>query len=191
MIPELRLDEEHRYWLGEKRIPGVTEILDACGLISEFAKSETAALWGSLVHKACALLLLGKLDWSSVDPRILGKVLAYQKFLEENPVEPIEVETAHYHKDYLYAGTPDALVKHKKLGQFLYDLKTGAPLKYHAWQTAGYAGFFPGLIKRATLFLYDDERYNLRFHNNGADWKQFISALNVCRMKEQVNGNHH
>ena len=177
-------DDVHIYKLGGKKLWGVTEVLDQCGLISEFAKSETAALRGSLVHRACHFLLLGKLDWSSVDPRILGYVLAYQKFLEENPVEPVEVEACHYHGDYLYAGTLDALVKHQKLGLFLYDLKTGSPAKYHAIQKAAYAGFFPGLIKRATLFLSDDERYNLRFHNDRSDWPDFISCLNVVRLRE-------
>ena len=183
--PELIFEEvSHAYRLGGKVLPSVTQILDAVGLISDFAKSETAALRGSLVHRACHFLLLGNLDWSTVDSRILGYVLAYQKFLEENPVEPVEVEACHYHKDYLYAGTLDALVRHKKLGLFLYDLKTGSPAKYHGLQTAAYAGFFHGLIKRATLFLYDDENYNLRFHNDRTDWPSFISCLNVYRLKE-------
>ena len=185
--PELTFKaEDHSYWLGLRRVPSVTQILDEMGIISSFAKSETAAFRGSLVHKACHLLLLGKLDWSTVDPRILGKVLAYQKFLDENPVEPIELEQMHLHKDYLYAGTLDALVNHRKLGRFLYDLKTGSPAKYHALQTAAYAGFSPGLMRRATLFLYDNERYNLRFHNDRTDWSDFISCVNVYRLKEAM-----
>lgn len=178
------IEESHEYWLGSIKLPGVTSILDSVGLISDFAKSETAALRGSLVHKACHYLAEGRLSWASVDPRIVGCVLGYQKFLDENLIEPIEFEQSHYHPDFHYAGTLDALVKHPKLGKFLYDIKTGGPAKYHALQTAAYAGFFPGLIKRATLFLYDDGTYNLRFHNDRTDWPSFISALNIFRLKE-------
>ena len=185
--PKFAFDEAtHIYRLGGKVLSSVTQILDGVGLISDFAKSETAALRGSLIHKACHYLAEGKLDWSSVDARILGYVLAYQKFLNENMIQPIELEQKYYHKDYLYAGTLDALAKHPKLGTFLYDLKTGSPAKYHGLQTAAYAGFFPGLIKRATLFLYDDETYNLRFHNDRTDWPDFISCLNVYRLKEAI-----
>ncbi len=183
--PKFTFDEvTHTYCLGGKKLPSVTQILDTVGLISSFAKSETAALRGSLVHKACHYLAEGKLDWASVDARILGYVLAYQKFLDETRFEPEILECSQYHRDYLYAGTPDAVGKHIKMGRYLYDIKTGSPAKYHGLQTAAYAGFFPGLIKRATLFLYDDETYNLRFHNDRTDWPDFISCLNVFRLKE-------
>ena len=182
--PKLALDDEHRYWLGKQRIPGVSEILDSLGLIPSFAKSEAAALRGTIVHRACHLLVLGKLDWSTVDPRILGRVLAYERFLKETGFEPELLEHMTWHKDFLYAGTLDALGRTLKFKKFLFDIKTGGPLKYHALQTAAYAGFFPGLLPRATLFLQEDERYHLKFHNDRSDWGAWVSCVNVYRLKE-------
>src|SRR3990167_728594 len=127
--PELTLDEEHVYRKRGVVVTGVTTVLDSCGLISDFAKSENAALRGSLVHKACYYLAMGQLDWNSVDERIVGFVLAYKKFLDEVPNEPIELEQGHLHREYLYAGTLDALVESRKYRRFLYDIKTGSPAK--------------------------------------------------------------
>lgn len=190
MSQKFSFDEAtHTYSLGGQKIPSVTEILDSCGLISEFAKSEQKRLYGSYIHKACHLLAQKRLEWSTVDPRIIGKVLAYDRFLTDNRIDGIEFETPHYHKDYLYGGTLDALVRHQTLGIFLYDIKTGDPVPYHALQTAAYSHFFEHKIKRGALFLYDDEKYSLRFHDDRADWGNFLACLAVFRLKESYGTN--
>lgn len=177
-------ESDHTYWLGSERIPGVSDILDAHGLISLFAKNDQAALRGTYVHKACHLLAQRKLDWDSVDERLLGYVKAYDNFLTDTGFEPEELEQEHFHELLRYCGTPDAIGRHRSLGRFLYDIKSGAPARYHALQTAAYGGFFQGQLKRATLFLSAEGRYNLRFHNDRTDWNQFVSCLNVLRLPD-------
>jgi len=185
--PELTFNEDaHTYYLGKQRIPGVTEILDSLGLIPHFAKNEAAALRGTIVHKACHYLALGKLDWSTVDPRLIGRVLAYERFLKEHQFEPELLEWRGWNRDYLYAGTLDLKGKMKR-GKIIADIKTGAPLKYHKLQTAAYAGFFPGHVPRATLFLYDDEQYKLQFHHDRTDWANFLSCLFVFKIRQENN----
>jgi hypothetical protein len=137
------------------------------------------------VHKACQLLALGQLDFSSIDIRIMGYVLAYQKFLDETGFVPEELEAARHHPLLDYCGTLDAIGQHRKLGRFLYDIKTGGPLRYHALQTAAYAGFFEHAApRRATLFLQNDASYYLKFHDDRADWPNWVSCLNVMRLKQ-------
>ena len=181
--PQLTLDENHVYHLGKQKIPGVTEILDYHGLIPSFAKNEAAALRGTVVHRACHLLALGTLDWSTVDPQILGRVLAYERFLRETGFEPELLEWMSWHRDYLYAGTLDAKGKIRE-EKLLFDIKTGGPLKYHKYQTAAYEGLCPGHTRRYTLFLHDDERYDLKPHNDRTDWNDWLSCVNVYRLRQ-------
>jgi hypothetical protein len=186
----IHLDENHVYWVDGRRKVGVSEVLDYHGLIPQFAKDDNAALRGTLVHKGCHLMAQGKLDFASIDMRIMGKVLAYARFLEETRFIPEELEAMHHQEDLDYCGTVDAIGEHRKLGRFLYDIKTGSALKYHRLQVAAYSGFYterPGRplpLRRATLFLRDDETYSLKFHDDPADWANWVSCLNVMRLKE-------
>jgi hypothetical protein len=187
----IHLDENHVYWVDGRQKPGVSSVLDYHGLIPQYAKDDNAALRGTLVHKACHLMAQGKLDFASIDMRIMGKVLAYARFLEETGFIPEELEAMHHQEDLDYCGTVDAFGYHRKLGPFIYDIKTGSPLKYHKLQVAAYGGFYQKLaerqsyfFKRATLFLRDDETYSLKFHDDPTDWNMWVSALNCMRLKE-------
>ena len=185
MDDELLFDENsHIYRLGSEIIPNVTSILDAHGLISAFAKDESAALRGSYVHKACYLLARRSLDWHSIDERILGYVRAYEKFLKDTDFSPSQLEARHFHKGYRYCGTLDAFGKSRGIPRLLFDIKTGVPARYHALQTSAYAAFFAEGVGRATLFLHEDGRYNLRFHKDRTDWNEFLSCLNVLRLPD-------
>lgn len=63
-------------------VPNVTTILKDMGLISEFAmQSEHARERGTMVHIAGALLP-DRLDWSTVDPRIIGYVISLAEWYD-------------------------------------------------------------------------------------------------------------
>ena len=121
----LELTIEHKYLLDGQPIPGVTEVLDSNGLISPFAKSNPQRTEeGTLVHTCMALYGAGNLDWTSVDPQILGYVLSGVRFYEKLEFKPAFLERRDYHRDYLYAGTIDGIGS-SRLGDLLPDWKTG------------------------------------------------------------------
>ncbi len=172
---ELTFDEEnHLYYYGGELVPGVTTVIDGAGLVSDFCKDEWFAHRGAQVHKACALLAQGKLDWATVDPRIMGFVLSYQRFLESvTHWKLINVETRIYLERSRCAGTYDALFDYA-----LIDLKTGGPAPWHAIQTAAY---WLGALearrstKRATVYLREDGKIG-RFveHTSRIDLPTFL-----------------
>lgn len=184
-MPELRLDEDHHYWLGERQIPGVTSILDAAGLISPFAKNIWAAKRGTVIHQACALLAQGRLDRTSVDDRIQGYVESYEKFLDHTGWVARAVEMRLYDPDLMYAGTFDISFEE----DFLIDLKSGAKAKWHAEQLAAYQHLYGENIRRGTLCLQDDGSIaKFHEHKDRNDWKVFSAALTLWHRRN--NGSN-
>ena len=185
MSEELRLDPEHHYFLGERRLPGVTEILDAHGLISPFAKQERARLRGSLAHLACRYLMERRLDWSTIGMDVVPYVVSCDRWLEETRFEVEACEVMDYHRELLYAGTYDFRGLHPKLGPMLLDLKSGVPEGWHPWQLAGYAGIAGLHLYRGGLYLQKDgSRARFVPYRDRMDWPKFCAALTVYRMKE-------
>lgn len=181
---ELRLDEEHRYWLGEIRLPGVTGVLDACGLVSSFAKQERARLRGTLVHVACRYLMEGRLNWATI-PQIMGYVVSCDRWLQQTKFEIRGCEVMRHHPELLYAGTWDFEGLHERLGYMIIDLKSGAPEDWHKYQTAGYAGLHGKSPRRGALYLQEDGTCaKFRFHNESVDWHKFLACLTVARLQE-------
>ena len=131
----IEFDEaEHRYSVDGVTVPSVTQIIDAGGLISDFCKSEQAAERGLRIHEACALLARGVLDWSTVDPRIIGYVLSYQRFLEAcSSWKVLAVEQRVFGELHRYCGTFDVL-----FDTAICDLKSGGPAAWHRLQLAAY-----------------------------------------------------
>jgi hypothetical protein len=121
--PTLRLDDAHRYWLGDIQLPGVTKILGAV-IPRTWDATEYEMGRGTALHSAVALLADGKRKavdaWieqvkasqrpDDVD-KILGKLAAFEKFNKEVPGEPILAEIQMASAKYLYAGTADQLRK--------------------------------------------------------------------------------
>lgn len=109
MLPIVKLNEaSHVYTVGDRRVPGVTELLsslyDWSGIpnaVLEFARER-----GSAIHKACELHDLGTLDEDSVDDVVAPYLKAWIKFVDETGFEASVIETSLYHT-IGYAGTPD------------------------------------------------------------------------------------
>lgn len=100
-------EEDHSYWLGNRRLPGVTET------ISRLAPHRQVDEWylqrGSAVHAAVALSLQGELDPESVDPRIQGRIDSVMKFIRDTALTPMLLETKLASVRYQFAGTLDFL----------------------------------------------------------------------------------
>ena len=185
-------DDLHEYRLRGQLLLHTTGIIDACGLISDFCKKEEYRLRGHIVHRAMALFGMGKLDWSTVDVRIMGYILSGVRFYEEVKFKPVIIETPDYHPDFLYGFTADA-VGSSNLGDLLPDFKTGVAAKlsttlqlasYKEPMKRKYGGKF-----RTVAVELDSEggAPNLKFYGNDrADFNNFISCLNVARLKEAM-----
>lgn len=196
---QLRFDAEtHTYWLGDRKVPGVTSILAPLVDFS-FIKAEVLArkaALGSAVHFACELLDQDDLDWSSVPADLLPYVESYAKFKVDTRFVPHAIERRVLHPTHLYAGTLDrtGLIYDEPA---LLDLKCVAQLSPATGvQTAAYKGALesegdtfehPMPQKRYALQLRPDGQYRLKEYREPTDWPTFL-ALKTVLAWNQRNG---
>ena len=98
-------ESDHSYWIGDRRLPGVTET------ISRLAPHRNVDEWylqrGAAVHAAVALALKDELDPESVDERITGRINSVLKFLSDTGLTPTFLEKPLVSTRYQFAGTLD------------------------------------------------------------------------------------
>lgn len=194
-MPKLRYEElHHEYWLDYEsgrslRLPSVTGIIDSHGFISEYSKNEDAALRGSYAHRACEYFLEDRLDWETIDPRIIPYVTSLARWCLSTSFQSEAAEVRLYHAQLLFAGTYDVKGIIPKLGRVLIDFKTGTAERWHEWQTAGYLLLEGGYRLRGSLYLQKDGSIaKFKQHKNPTDEAYFVSFLNTYRAKEELNG---
>lgn len=184
-MPDLILTEKHEYFLGDRRLWSVTEVIKKCGLMYEGGTEEDLQR-GLAVDKCCELLALGKLDWAEVDERILGYVLSYQEFLNHTDWIARAVKQRLYDERLGFAGEFDVSFENR----WLIDLKAPrsgqGKQKWHKLQTAAYA-YLSGPSRRGTLYLQPDGSIgSLDEHRDyREDWSGFLACLNFLRTKEK------
>ena len=131
--PDIEFDAElHRYSKKGVHFPSVTQILFDMGCISEFSTfSELARDRGTAVHAACALLP-DKLDWSTVDARVLPYVKSFQEWLQTTKNAGILAQEQRvYIPELDVAGTLDLRVNNGMSGT-LYLQADGSLAKFKA-----------------------------------------------------------
>lgn len=101
--------ESHTYTLDGVRLPGVSEVLGALGLVDAQWFKEWHRVRGTAIHLALRFYLEGDLNWGSLDPRIVGYVESAIRFLELAKVEPQMVERPLGNRLYRFCGTPDVV----------------------------------------------------------------------------------
>lgn len=184
----LDFDEEaHAYYWQGVRVPNVTSIL---GRLDEEdlarippAVLEYARLRGTMVHKACEFYDQGRLNESSIDPQIAGYVAGWKRFRAETGYVPELTEYRFYNETLGYAGCLDSMGKFRG-GWAILDRKTGAPLPSHGPQLAAYQHApMPDDSRRAfrrfAIQLTSDGDYKVHPYTDSADWRVFVSLLNV------------
>lgn len=194
--PELRFDEGvHAYWIGEERLPSVTQVLAESGMVDTRFFTEEARLRGTLVHLACQYDDEGDLDENDLDPGLIGYVNAWRAFRNDYSFEPDPdgIEERLYHGIYRYAGTLDrrgtAMVRTRE-ARVLIDLKTGVSLPAYALQLAGYAHLLeePASYLRLKVELGATGKYKVHEYpvsTLGRDFGVFTSALVVSQWKQK------
>ncbi len=135
----LFIDETHQYFLmkdgvAEVELPPLSTILKAVGIVDGRWYTPESAARGKAIHKILEYIDNDELDWGSVDDRVYGWIEAYTKFRENYPFKILESEAPIYHKQNLYACTPDRRVQFEDKTFGLLDFKTGGEEKWHQLQ---------------------------------------------------------
>lgn len=187
---EFRFDSaEHAYYLGGKRLPSVTQVLERVGIVDYShippATREMALARGSAVHEAIAYDLDGDLDEESV-AEIMGYVQAARAVRSALGITtPDCVEVRKYHPTYLYAGTADLIA-----GDILLDWKTNSAEWWVRLQTAAYAAMQPEprKFRRYAAELHEDASFRLLPFEPSAftrDFNDFLCCLRVVHMIDE------
>lgn len=108
---ELRFDpEKHQYWIGKKRIPGVSEILQKVGLTKKYDGVDPFYRdRGIATHKAIELHLQRNLDITSIDDAIRPQFDAFLKYWDQHKYEKILALEKPMSFNNSFAGTPDVV----------------------------------------------------------------------------------
>jgi hypothetical protein len=102
----LTFDETtHTYKIGEHIVPSVTQVIRT--VFPHWEVDQWYLDRGTQVHTACELYDLGTLNWATVDPRILGRVRAWELFRRQYPGKVTAIEVPLGHDGHLYAGKLD------------------------------------------------------------------------------------
>lgn len=148
----LTINDNHEYYLDDKRIPGVNEILKDLGFIRYTSGGDhvEAMEYGSLFHQITAYHDAGILETEMIPAHMVADYLAYVSWLEQMNVEVLSVEEM-LHADS-YAGTLDRRVK---IGDklFVLDIKTGAEQPWHRLQLTAYQLMLDPGYRRAALYI--------------------------------------
>ena len=145
---------------------------------------------GSIIHKAVALMDQGKLDWTSLDERIVPFVKAAQKFRAEcgGKLVAAEMEVADLtrgivgHLDAIYRGMRLRGHKNKLC---LVDWKTNQVDDATAVQTAAYAEMSTlRIAHRCGVALHDDGSYKVTwFTDYAGDLAGWYGAVEVAKWR--------
>lgn len=185
----------HTYTIGAQIVPSVTQTMALAGL-NPYERVprrnlERAAAIGTAVHRATHFLDEGDLDLESLDPAIVGYVLAWQRFKVAEDFVPIEIE-----RRGVSVGENGELAFGYCLDRIgvlageetLLDIKT--PKKVSAFmllcygvQTAGYCrgSNFDG--KRASVNLREDGTFKVYPHQEARDFDRWQNALELAHDK--------
>lgn len=186
--PECRFDAKaHAYWYGSDRMDHPTGVLKELGYIytgDTTRKDGLDALQvGQFAHKALELYVLGKLNWKSVDPRIVGYVKSGALWLDRHVETVHAAEEKRFNIPYLLAGTIDLRAKTDiSTLPFIIDYTISANARWKKYQTGAYETLSDADHLRACLGLQEDgSMAHFHQHTNPNDRLIFLSMLNATR----------
>ncbi|MHB8406298.1 MAG: PD-(D/E)XK nuclease family protein [Gammaproteobacteria bacterium] len=185
---KIRYDDQHRYWLGEHRVPGVTEVLKPYGA---FAKMDSAMLApyaarGTAVHKLCELYDLEQLHRYALNALSIAYITQWRRFMAESGFKPLLIEWQAYSPLFGFAGELDRYGSMMKKGRtqcVVLDIKSGAPDWTAGPQTAAYAQLVRENLEmpvdlRLCVHLTPDN-YKIVPLPGAVDFKRFCAALTL------------
>lgn len=193
MAAVLEFDPEaHAYTVDGRPVPSVTQVLS---IVHDFSMIPpdvlaAAAEFGQHVHEACDLYDRGELDEGSLDPALAPYLRAWRDFLQESGAQVIASELRVYHETLGYAGSPDKVLWWRER-VVIPDIKSTAVVPYLVGsQTAAYAKSYQSMHggkdpQRYCIHLKPDGSYQAYQRRDPADWSNFLSCLNVYKLREK------
>lgn len=175
----LSLDENHQYKWNDRKVPGVSEIIQSSCLFNGDFYVESGRARGERVHKLLEAYDNG--DEVNVLEEDMPYFEAYRRFHAENTVDILEVEARKYQERFKYAGTIDRLIlfRGEKAVIDIKTLKEGTPPRWTRLQTAAYAAFYQPPVRRFLLCLRANGSYAFLEHKESIDFNLFVCALNL------------
>lgn len=175
----------------------VTRILADCGLykwppgLSE-KKRKFYLHRGTQIHAATVLYDRGILKWDSLDPRIVGHIEAYKRFLAESGAKPLDIERYVESQKLSYCGTLDRIYSKSALwptGRLLVDIKTTEATAVTRLQTMAYAmAYGPRRwIARGFVALRKDGSYKAGLYTEDTvDKAAWVACLQLVNWRERT-----
>lgn len=192
--PDLRLDEDHRYWFGSEELWGVSAVLLDNRLVDPSWFDEKSRSRGVALHADLANVARGGQPFSFIDPDLYlwrQSGIDFLAMVLDDGGEILGVEEMHYHPLYKFAGTIDLRVRWRGY-IWIFDLKSGKAAKATRFQLAAYALMVPSedrQIKRAAVELdRDGGRAVLREYNSLEyfhDGNTFLAFLTASRARQE------
>lgn len=135
--PSFRFNEaEHAYYLGDKRIPSITQLLDMGGLVNGAQYfTEESRRRGTEVHQLCADYDMGALDPATVTSNRRPYLMAYVAACAALKPKWDAIEEADVHPVHGFAGRTDR-VGFVLNRQTVAEIKSATKARHHAIQTA-------------------------------------------------------
>jgi len=203
--------DTHAYALEGVRVPSVTQILKASGLINfdgiPAGVLNAALERGTCVHTALHYLNEGDLDLDQFRkdfPEWVGYLDGWLSFCDQRRFEPILNEHRVASPRHLIAGTLDCLGLLEGEAVLL-DFATGRPSDVcKNLQTSAYlalalewasedpalAAFIDAhsVIKRYAVALHKDATFRLEAYNDPTDFRQFLALVEAQRIVAKYRG---
>ncbi len=163
----------HLHKLGEKVIPGATELLRDAGF--EFPSGDMAM--GKAVHLACELDDLGQLDGSSVSDPIYPYLEGWRLFRKETGFAPTRIEEPHCNRLMAFAAVLDREGVFPSGKKAIVEIKKYSPPFFTGIQLALQELTLPSAKRvRMSVELKDNGTYKQHFYTNPND-KNFAMFL--------------
>lgn len=191
IIPGFRCDEAcHAYFLHDRQIPGVTQLLTALNFIKENSWwTEEGRDKGTRLHRACAQINAGTFDWANADLDLLDEIFAYEEWKRRTGFRVILIEAALPSLLYLFAGRLDMFgvfpdgsfglvdIKRRILGKAAkYQLALYVQLICEA-QIPGIEKIYPHQVKRFALSGFERGKPKLIPYEDRNDLKVALGLV--------------
>ena len=179
-------EESHEYFLGDERLPSVSEIISP---LIDFSMIKPEVLenkrqFGTNVHKMIELYLEDDLDEMGLTEDLKGCLYAFKEWESGSEgILPAKIEVKQFHPKLKYAGTPDI-----DRATAIVDIKSRdfSPVS-DPLQLAAYKRFGDPQREGYILSLFPDGTCKFKRVPEGKSWPMFRQLLNYYRETEKIN----
>ena len=190
--PDLKRDEDHKYFIPSGNLLGVSEVMTFLGFESSEWFTDTDSSRGIVIHSELASAARGIEPFPFIDPDLYGwrqSGLDYLAYLIADGAIILGVEVMAYSRLYQFAGTVDLVILWRGY-EWILDWKSGKASKVTRFKLAAYDTILGPAKngkqrKRAAIEVQEDgSRANLVEYNkpdNFHDANRFLGYLGTAR----------